>query len=432
VYLAGTVTLDEATIASGTIWVYRYADYTELIETVPVSDPPSGWIVGVDGLDVGGPLYSLAITSGTDGKPYVGTWASVGTVGEAGTRGIGITASDRITSLDVVLAYLKAVSGGTTVNDPPVPLPVGLNLPDDWAGLLRAIANAGKYVALDLSTCTFDVMTGTVFDPVYSNSTGKAYITDLVLPNAATRIKAGGSYDNPTFKNFDNLNSVSGYGIKTVGDYDFYNCPKLTTVYLTTVDGDPLVESSIGHSAFAGCRSLTEVKLPKATSIGIDAFAGCRSLTEVDLQAATAIGIDAFSNCTSLEEVNLPSATSIGIGAFRSCVELTTVNLTSATYIGDYAFAYCSDLETVTLGSNAPTLGYDMFEGINALQTVTVYVPNENTGYDDVPATYDANNMDSKWGNGFRGMGWDGVGFPTDGFGFIETFITLSIVKDGP
>jgi hypothetical protein len=437
VYLKGTVILsDEATIASGTIGVYSYADYTDLIGTasVSVSVSSSSWIVGVPVSYAGAPLFSLAITSGTDGKPYVGTWASGGPVGEAGTQGIEITAYDRITSLDVVRAYLKAVSGGATVNDPPVPLPVTLNLPSDWAGLLGAIAVAGKYVALDLSACN---MTNTEFDPVYPIITGKAYITDLVLPDAATSIKAG-SEGSPTFRYFSALKSVSGSGIITVGDYAFYNCPKLTTVNLTT--GNPLVAMSIGHSAFAMCKYLTTVNLEAATDIGAYAFSNCTSLEEVNLPSATSIGDNAFEFCSALETVTLSSATAIGkeafavcsalpmvdlpevktIGtdAFYGCVELTTVNLLAATDIGTGAFSYCVKLTTVSLGINAPKLGVDMFYGIDDDKTVVVKVPSgaEDGVYGTISHTYSGNDDEEEWGNGFRGGGWTGLIFMNSGY----------------
>jgi hypothetical protein len=384
VYLAGTVILsDGATIASVTIRVYKEAYTTEigtahtnLIGTEPSSS--SSWIVGVPVSDVGAPLYSLAAVIDTEGKPYVGTWASGGPVEEAGTRGIGITANAITNDLADVTAYLKAVSGGESDDDPvPLPLTEELDLTDFWDDLLRAIADSGKYVDLDLSACT---MTGTEFDPGTDN-TGENKIVSLVLPDDAQSIKEG-AYFYSTFGYFTNLKSVSGSGIETVGDYAFADCTSLEEVDLPEA-------TDIGDYAFSGCVALETVVLEAATDIGHSAFAGCSTLGTVELKAATDIGQMAFSGCVALETVVLEAARSIGQMAFSGCVALTEVNL---------------------LGSNsAPDLGSHMFHGIDYEKHITVYVPNnENAGYGvTASADYIGNDpIDPCWANGFRGGGW--------------------------
>ena len=72
--------------------------------------------------------------------------------------------------------------------------------------------------------------------------------------------------------------------------------------------------TSIGSSAFAGCRSLTSVSIPNSvTSIGSSAFSGCRSLTSVSIpNSVTSIESYAFSGCSGLTSVSIPnSVTSI-------------------------------------------------------------------------------------------------------------------------
>jgi hypothetical protein len=116
------------------------------------------------------------------------------------------------------------------------------------------------------------------------------------------------------------------------------------------------------------------VSLPAATSIGDYALAYCESLAEVSLPAATSIGDYAFSYCTSLAAVSLPKAISIDRDAFSYCTSLAEVSLPVATSIGDYAFYRCTSLAAVNLPATPPTVGGNIFYGINTAQTVTVKV----------------------------------------------------------
>ena len=169
-----------------------------------------------------------------------------------------------------------------------------------WQYLLDKIAavNPPKYVALDLSAAgagTHSTGGGLysdgTFDPGAAD-TGEQYIVSLVLPNAATGIKAGTS-SNTTFRNFWNLTEVSGTGITDVGDYAFSYCDALTTVNLPKAE-------TIGDAAFSYCEDLISVSFPEAAAIGSQAFEGCTSLISVELPSATYIGDAAFSYCIAL------------------------------------------------------------------------------------------------------------------------------------
>ena len=84
----------------------------------------------------------------------------------------------------------------------------------------------------------------------------------------------------------------------------------------------PSSVTSIGNSAFRGCRSLSEIVFPSSvTSIGDWAFYGCYSLLEIVIPSSvTSIGDSAFWDCYSLLEIVIPSGvTSIGDSAFYNC-----------------------------------------------------------------------------------------------------------------
>lgn len=112
--------------------------------------------------------------------------------------------------------------------------------------------------------------------------------------------------------------------------------------------------TSIGQSAFFQCTSLTSITIPDSvTSIGGNAFLGCSSLISITIgDNVTSIGDWAFNLCTGL--------TSITIGA-------------SVTSIGEMAFWDCTSLTGITFRGNAPTLGGDVFLGVNANAKFFIY-----------------------------------------------------------
>ena len=139
--------------------------------------------------------------------------------------------------------------------------------------------------------------------------------------------------------------------------------------------------TSIGSSAFAGCRSLTSVSIPNSvTSIGSSAFAGCRSLTSVSIpNSVTSIESYAFSGCSGLTSVSIPnSVTSIEGGAFKNCSGLTSVTIpNSVTSIGSATFEACSSLTSVTIPNSVTSIESYAFYACSSLTSVTI--PNSLT-----------------------------------------------------
>ena len=142
--------------------------------------------------------------------------------------------------------------------------------------------------------------------------------------------------------------------------------------------------TSIGESAFLGCRGMTELTLPNSvTSIGGNAFEGCSGLTELILpNSVTSIGDGAFRGCSGLTELTLPnSVTSIGDGAFRGCTGMTELTLpNSVTSIGESAFSGCSGLEKIAVESGNSC--YDSRDNCNSIidtETNTLIVGCKNS-----------------------------------------------------
>ena len=112
-----------------------------------------------------------------------------------------------------------------------------------------------------------------------------------------------------------------------------------------TLDCDGETTLSTGNTRPSGYEysAMTEAVIGNCvTSIGSSAFEGCRSLTSIYIPSGvTSIGGATFSGCTSLTAIDIPSGvTSIGTNTFRSCTSLTsvTVNATTPPSLGGSTF----------------------------------------------------------------------------------------------
>jgi len=236
----------------------------------------------------------------------------------------------------------------------PVYLPLAIDLgtmtssTSGWQNLLSALNTANKYVDLDFSNCTMD---GIEFDPDRTVTTGKIFITSIILPDVAESIVAypGSestlSRSNSAFNNFTRLKEVSGINITSIGSFAFYRCDTLENV-------DFPAATSIGNYAFSGCTNLTCVIFPNIVNIGGSAFQGCTSLNSINFPKAVTISdsinnYGTFQNCTGLNSINFPVVTSIGSRAFQGCTDLTNVDFPAATSIGSNAFYQCTGLTSV-------------------------------------------------------------------------------------
>ena len=170
-------------------------------------------------------------------------------------------------------------------------------------------------------------------------------------------------YDDSPFKDYEIRKATVKYGITSIGESAFLGCRGMTELTL------PNSVTSIGGNAFEGCSGLTGLILPNSvTSIGNAAFVDCSGLTELILpNSVTSIGGNAFEGCSGLTELTLPNGvTSIGDSAFSGCSGLTELILPNGVRsIGDFAFSLCSGLEKITVESGNSC--YDSRDNCNSI-----------------------------------------------------------------
>lgn len=201
----------------------------------------------------------------------------------------------------------------------------------------------------------------------------KEFAGRATYPYGSTNYPAN---EMPKWSFFDN--SDGGIGSKTslktiilptsitsIGESAFFGCKGLTGSFLTL----PNSVTSIGVYAFAECIGFTgSLTIPSSvTTIGSSAFYGCSGFTgSLTLpNSITSIGNETFFACIGFTgSLTVPnSVTSIGNYAFYQCYGITG-SLTipnSVTSIGNEAFRMCNFSGNLTLGSGLTTIGSQAF-----------------------------------------------------------------------
>lgn len=188
------------------------------------------------------------------------------------------------------------------------------------------------------------------------------------------------------------VNFTAGSNITEIEDSAFYSCDTLETVNLNNT------VKKIGEDAFGSCSNLKEVKGVGALtsisshvfsncysleyffvsktveSMGTEIFSDCEALKECKLEEGLSfIGQGMFTNCENLSEVSLPeSITIINEEAFWGCSSVIDIELPEKLIvIGDRAF-YDTGIKTLKLPEGITGIKFDMLDGINDLESITV------------------------------------------------------------
>ena len=222
------------------------------------------------------------------------------------------------------------------------------------------------------------------------------YSGDIVIPDEIVyygkrySVKSIGDY---AFNWCRKMTSVTiPCSLTTIGIEAFKDCKNLSAVYIsdlakwcciefrdnpvTSIDGTTISNPlSYAHHLFLDGKEVTNLVIPdEVKKIPDKAFYRCYSLTSVDTgNGVTAICSDAFYGCSNLTSVTIGnSVKTVGENAFGGCTNLGSVSIgSSVTTIERWAFAN-TGLTSITIPNSVTTIWGAVFENCKELTTVTL------------------------------------------------------------
>ncbi|GMI18657.1 hypothetical protein TrLO_g5789 [Triparma laevis f. longispina] len=188
-----------------------------------------------------------------------------------------------------------------------------------------------------------------------------------------------------------------GLGVRSLGDFSFWMCPKLKEVYLPMVEtdvesafyetkiitleikdfegdygsdwekvgtrlwnygkqslvhlilSDPKVKVMNEESKISCSNNLTKVTLLHVEEVGPCIFYFCSRLCEIQFPKVKELGYNCLDSCNDLEVVNCPSLEVIGSSSFESCLFALKLVLPMVKTVHLAAFYECYDLRHLQL-----------------------------------------------------------------------------------
>ena len=262
---------------------------------------------------------------------------------------------------------------------------------DDWA----KIKMMSTLLELDLSEAQFTEIPANQFK-VSSSDTTMNFLHKVVLPEGLKTIGDYAFYNS--FVEDINLPST----MKRVGYESFFRShvkelimpDDMTDFYGGSDDGGcfyqmlwlkklilPKNLTRIPRYTFYNCAYITEAVMPeKLQTVGESAFAECHRLQTTLPEGLKTIERYGFYNCPTLNSPLPSTLTTIGEYAFQYARGYKSLVIPqSVTSIGNYAFRDCTNLTKVELGVNQYSLASGVFQGCSKLDTLKLMSPTVTT-----------------------------------------------------
>ena len=244
--------------------------------------------------------------------------------------------------------------------------PAGLDSEYVVPAIATAIGDAVFNECYNLSHIDIHDKVTSIGNEAFSNCTS---LSNITIPDGVE------SLGDEVFSGCSNLSTITiGAGVTSIVDGLFSNLGKLTDITI----GSGV--TTIGSCAFSNCTSLSNITIPDGVeSLGDEVFSGCSALQSIKIGAnVESINSGMFSGCDSIEEFSGKFASEDGytlihnnnLVVFAKACGIEEYTIPEyVTHIEERAFANCSDISLFTFKSTTPpTLGADVFEGIDNLQ----------------------------------------------------------------
>lgn len=192
-------------------------------------------------------------------------------------------------------------------------------------------------------------------------------IDDVIITSGVTSI------GESAFSGLNMISMMIPNSVKSIGQWAFNNCKKLTSVEL------PYGLLTIDMCAFSHCSSLNSVSIPNTvTTIGYCAFQFCSSLTSAEIPNSVVNLANPYESCSGITSVTI-GCTKIGLNQIYFDAQIKTLVLTkdvqeTSNFLSNLYHTSSSTLEALySLNSTPPTVGSP--ETYKAFENCTLYVP---------------------------------------------------------
>jgi hypothetical protein len=213
----------------------------------------------------------------------------------------------------------------------------------------------GKYVALDLSSCTGTSIAGIAVntDSIIAARPDKDKLVSVILPATLQSI---GNY---VFYNHADLAAVDlPDSLQTINGGAFYGCAGLVSVDLP--DG----LQTIGDSAFYGT-NIVSVSLPDGLQAILNPFPNCTNLVSLELPASPLWNVN---NITTA----LPRGTSPNLAITVRGEGTLSVTADKKSLLKDTEMVYTSASGEISIPEGVTALGFNLFNGNKAVTKITL------------------------------------------------------------